>query len=479
MRGYPSSVGYRFLTSVGLKTAMPCLDNYPVIPASEASAVRTRVIYWFKRDLRLTDNKAFYEACASSQEVVPVFIFVPEVLSAYGGTQERMGFLVDCVAALSRDIAKKGGRLYCFYGNPTEVLSRLVRTYGSDTIVTNKAHSYTFAPLESDVARMCAESRVHYLCYDDNFLSPVQEIPYRKVFSAFFSKWQEHLRLDTCPTPERIATPDLNEPDLARIKHQIPHKRNTFWNPSSAHARVQSFDFAAYEDTRNRMDIDGTSKLSPYIRFGVLSLRQIYAAASASGAGDQFIRELAWREFWYHIKANFPELKDLEFQEKRRNIPWRNNENEMQSFFEAQTGYPIIDAAIRQLKQEGWMHNRARLIVGSFLTKDLLVDWRIGERFFKEFLVDYDEVVNAGNWQWVASVGPDPRPLRVFNPVLQARRFDPEARYIKTYIPELSRYPAHMLHDPLKYELDYFKPLVNHYERAASCKAAFSRKRIS
>ncbi|MFN3478453.1 MAG: FAD-binding domain-containing protein, partial [bacterium] len=228
--------------------------------------------------------------------------------------------------------------------------------------------------------------------------------------------------------------------------------------------RINSFDFCGYEFTRNNLDLDGSSKLSPYIRFGLLSLNRLYSIVSAKCGGDcHFIKELAWREYWYSIKLNFPSFLDVEFQD--RGVKWQNNEEYIRAFFEARTGYPIVDAAIVQLKEENWIPNRARLILGSFLTKHLLTDWRIGEKFFMKYLIDYDEVVNVGNWQWVASVGPDPRPLRIFNPIIQAQKFDPEAKYIKKYLPELSKIPPYMLHDPITYKLPYHKPIVNHYQQ--------------
>ncbi len=194
------------------------------------------------------------------------------------------------------------------------------------------------------------------------------------------------------------------------------------------------------------------------IRFGLVSIREVLAAARKTLPVDsQYVKELAWREFWYHIRHHFPWTENLEFQEKRQGLKWLNRDEDIRRVEEARTGYPVIDAALNQLKQEGWMHNRARLIVASFLTKDLLIDWRFGERLFRKYLLDYDEVVNTGNWQWSASVGADPRPLRVFNPQLQARRYDPECRYIKKYIPELKKFSPDRIHS---LEIPGYYPLV-------------------
>jgi len=433
-----------------------------------------RVIYWFRRDLRIDDNKPFYEACTQSKEVIPIFIFIPEILDKFKSYDQRLGFLIDCLNILSEKIKNKGGYLYCFHGSPEEVFLNLIKKYKPQAVFTNKAFSYTGEQIELKVSEICKKMGIEFNCYNDNFLCPVEKLPFRKVYYQFYKKWKENLNLQTYPIQARISTPKIREESLQEITRKINHQKNLYWKADFVYSRLKDFDFKNYEQTRNRLDIDGTSKLSPYIRFGLVSLRSIYKRAfEIAGKDCQFIKELAWREFWYHIKINFPQFKDLEFQEKRRGIHWQRDENLLKAFINAETGYPIIDAAIRQLKTEGWMHNRARMIVASFLTKDLFVDWREGEKFFMEFLIDYDEVVNIGNWQWNASVGPDPKPLRIFNPIIQAKKFDPEGVFIKKYLPELKKYPAFMLHDPLKFELEYYIPIVNHFEREFIVKKYF------
>jgi Deoxyribodipyrimidine photolyase len=302
----------------------------------------------------------------------------------------------------------------------------------------------------------------------------VTKIPFKKVYSHFFKEWIKGLRLEAFPKPVRIKTPELPFPTLAQITRELDYEENRYFPIEFGFRRLEEFDFRAYNELRNRLDLDGTSKLSPYIRFGVISLKKIYGkAVEQAGLNCQYVKELAWREFWYHIKHYFPELKNLEFQEKRRGIPWSDDQVIFRAFVEGRTGYPIVDAAIRQLHVEGYMHNRARMIVASFLTKDLFIDWRLGEDFFKEHLIDYDEVVNVGNWQWVASVGADPKPFRMFNPILQSKKFDPEAKYIKKYLPELKELPPHMIHDPLRYKLPYHRPIVNHFERVRRVREYF------
>jgi len=433
-----------------------------------------RVIYWFKRDLRIEDNRAFYETCAKASEIIPIFIFVPSLLDRFRFWGERLGFLIDCLKALDRDINKKGGLFYCFYGEPKDVLSYLIERYKVQAIFSIKSLSYTDEDMERKVITLCKEKGISYHAFNDDFLSDLESIPYRKVFSHFYKEWKKYLSLKLYPAPERINVPRLDEPTLELAIKELRYRENPFWKSDFAKMRLESFDFKSYEGTRNRLDIDGSSKLSPYIRFGVVSLRKIYIKAlELAGEDCQFIKELAWREFWYHIKNNFPEFRELEFQERRRGLKWLKDEKLMRAFTEGETGYPIIDASIRQLKLEGWIHNRARMIVASFLTKDLLIDWREGERFFGEHLIDYDDVVNIGNWQWNASVGPDPKPLRIFNPIIQARKFDPDGTFIKKYLPELRALPPQMLHDPLRFTLSYHRPIVNHYERVIAARNMF------
>lgn len=433
-----------------------------------------RVIYWFKRDLRVDDNRGLAEAIKNSKKLIPIFVFIPSLIDRFKAHDKRLGFIVDCLNYLSIELDKSGGKLFCFYEEPENVFSLLIEKYKPDAVFTTKSFSYNVEPTEKRIESLCKQSGVSFHSVIDNFLVNPFKLPYSKVYTLFYKQWKNQVDLEIVNRPVLINTPKVKESTLRDVVNKLRFEENTYWKATDFSERIKRFDFKSYEFTRNRLDIDGTSKLSPYIRFGVFSLRKLYKSVSESvGEESQFLKELAWREFWYHIKVNFPDLRNLEFQEKRRGIPWENKEDLIYRFFEAKTGYPIIDAAIIQLKREGWMHNRARMIIASFLTKDLLVDWRIGEKFFMEYLIDYDEIVNIGNWQWSASVGPDPKPLRIFNPIIQAKKFDPDGEYIKKYIPELRNLSAHMLHDPLKYELPYYRPIVNHYERTQIAKRKY------
>jgi deoxyribodipyrimidine photo-lyase len=433
-----------------------------------------RAIVWFKRDLRVEDNEALHNACLLAEEVIPIFIFIPSLLERFGKRKDRLGFIVSALRKLDKDLRELGGKLYVFRGEPDEVFLYIIKTSQAQAVFTNKALSFLGEEYERKVKTFLRFYGVDFNYYLGNFLCDVTKIPFKKVYSHFFKEWIKGLRLEVFPKPVRIKTPELPFPTLAQITRELDYEENRYFPIEFGFRRLEEFDFRAYSELRNRLDLDGTSKLSPYIRFGVISLKKIYGKAiEQAGLNCQYVKELAWREFWYHIKHYFPELKNLEFQEKRRGIPWSDDQVIFRAFVEGRTGYPIVDAAIRQLHVEGYMHNRARMIVASFLTKDLFIDWRLGEVFFKEHLIDYDEVVNVGNWQWVASVGADPKPFRMFNPILQSKKFDPEARYIKNYLPELKDLPPYMIHDPLRHKLPYHQPIVNHFERTRMIRRYF------
>ncbi|HAR35842.1 MAG TPA: deoxyribodipyrimidine photo-lyase [Acidobacteria bacterium] len=427
-----------------------------------------RILYWFKRDLRLKDNRGLIEACKKSQEVIPVFILDQELLQELEGPASRNGFLLDCLRQLNHRLEKKGSRLYGFYGQPERILDRLISELKVEAVYTNRSYSWQGERTQKKVEALCQKKGIIFKDFNDSLLVPPEKIQARKVYSPFFRLWRMALAgedLSVWPEPDRLQTPELNWPSLAETFRLVSHQTNRYWKPDYAERRLKQYDFKGYDEGRNQLDVDGTSRLSVAIRFGLVSIRQVLARARKSLVMDsQFVKELAWREFWYHIRHHFPWTENLEFQEKRRGLKWLNREEDIRALEEARTGYPLIDAAINQLKGEGWMHNRARLVVASFVTKDLLLDWRIGEKFFKKYLLDYDEVVNTGNWQWSASVGADPRPFRMFNPVIQAQKFDPDCRYIKKYLPELKKLSCRQIHS---LELpEYYPPVVDH--RAAT-----------
>ncbi|MCS6875603.1 MAG: deoxyribodipyrimidine photo-lyase [Aquificaceae bacterium] len=422
-------------------------------------------VYLFKKDLRREDNRALAYVSKRHREVVPLFVFDTDILQELKAEGKKLGYVVRAVEQLSKSL-----KLYCFYGKTEDALREVFKVYKPTHVYTTLSYSWSGKERNEKVEQVCKLYGVEFVQLFENFLSPVESIPQRKVYTPFYKEWINKVDLSTEPVAD-FKVPDLPLPDINRIKLMLKVEDPEPFYPEDCKRRLETFPFEKYEETRNYPAIDGSSKLSPCIRFGVLSLREIFK--KVYGKSEQFIKELAWREFWYHIAFHNPEVKDLEFQEKRRGIAWENRQEHIDAFLEGRTGYPLVDAGVRQLKQEKWLHNRMRMILASFLTKVLLVDWRIGEEFFKEHLLDYDQVVNIGNWQWSASVGADPKPLRLFNPMLQAQRYDPECEYIKKYLPELSHLPCPMLQDPLRHKLPYHKPVVNYYDRVSLVRSLY------
>ncbi len=429
-----------------------------------------RAVYLFKRDLRLEDNRALALASQRHKEILPLFVFDTEIIEDLQVDEKRFTYLFKAMKNLSKKV-----NLYCFYDTTENALRRVFETYKPSHFYTTSSYSWKGRERNKKIAKLCREYGIEFVEVFENFLVPPEEIPVKKVYTPFYKEWIKRLDLENHP-PHPFVVPKLNLPKIEDIEAKLRDKISDFpyFDPADCQRRLESFPFENYEKTRNYPSIDGSSKLSPCIRFGIISLREIFKRVE--GRSEQFIKELAWREFWYHIAINFPETQKREFQEKRRGINWENREEFIRAFEESTTGYPIIDAGIRQLKEEKWLHNRMRMILASFLTKVLLVDWKIGEEFFKRHLLDYDEVVNVGNWQWSASVGADPKPFRLFNPILQAQRYDPECQYIKKYLPELSKLPCSMLIDPLRYKLPYHKPILNYYERVSLAKKLYGLK---
>jgi deoxyribodipyrimidine photo-lyase len=438
-----------------------------------------RAIFWFKRDLRTEDNTGLFHAISESREVLPIYVLDDEILKDYPRNSKRLGFFFDALKKLNKDLRELGSYLFVERGKAEEVIPRIVRTYSADSIYCNRAYGFSGISRDIKIERFAKSIGLSFKKFDDTFLVPPENIEQRKVFTPFYSLWRGKKKEQELPKLQRINSPEILTTSLQNMIQEISHAKNTLWPIDYPEQRLWSFNFKEYNERRDFPYIDGTSRLSPYLRFGTVSVRKVYnAAIKAMPEPSQYVAELAWREFWYHIMHYFPETKDVEFQEKRRNIKWVNNESWYNSWKKGRTGYPIVDAAMRQLKEEGWMHGRARMIVASFLTKDLLTDWRWGDKHFREHLIDYDETVDVGNWQWSASCGADPKPLRILNPILQSQQVDPECKYIKTYIPELRDLTPEKIHNPLTYKLPYHEPIVNHYEMRNLAHEAYSGGRI-
>jgi len=413
-------------------------------------------IWWIRRDLRLTDNAALHSAL-EADSVIPLFILDPAFDSA---SARRRDFLYEGLHALDKDLRERNSYLVIRNGRPLEVLRQLMQETGATKIFAEEDFTPYAHKRDAEIAHHLPLTLINgQTVHHPTAVLKADGKPYT-VYTPYAKVWKAKLpaKIDLYSAPEKINTPfGIKSEALSRYKISPLFPAGE----KEALVRLEEFVFKriyAYSEDRNRMDIDGTSSLSPYLRFGMLGLRQAVSVArqtmvesrgEAARSAEVWLNELIWREFYIQILYHFPHVSKTSFNSALVNIPWRNNESEFEAWKDGRTGIPVVDAAMRQLKDIGWMHNRARMIVASYLVKDLLIDWRWGEAWFMENLLDGDVAANNGGWQWTAGTGTDAAPyFRIFNPVLQSTKFDPHGDYIRKWIPELRGVNTKDIHAP-------------------------------
>jgi deoxyribodipyrimidine photo-lyase len=414
-------------------------------------------IWWIRRDLRLTDNAALH-AALEADSVLPVFIIDPAFSRS---SPRRKNFLYEGLHALDKDLRACGSYLVVRTGKPVEVLSQLVRDTNAKVIFAEDDFTSYALKRDQEIARHLPLQLVHgQTVHHPTEILKADGKPYT-IFTPYSKAWKARLpsSFNLFSAPEKIKTPAgiVSEPLPAfKVSPGFPA------GEQEALVRLEEFLYQkiySYGENRDRMDLENTSALSPYLHFGMLGLRQAVHSArqamvearaeSFKRSAEAWLNELIWREFYIQILFHFPRVSKGAFNKSLANIAWRNLESEFEAWKKGQTGVPIVDAAMRQLKEIGWMHNRARMIVASYLVKDLLIDWRWGEQYFMEQLLDGDQAANNGGWQWTAGTGTDAAPyFRIFNPVLQSMKFDPHGDYIRRWVPELRSVETNNIHAP-------------------------------
>lgn len=424
----------------------------------------TNSIFWFRQDLRTFDNLWLIKAIKQSKNLLCIFILDKNIIDDFWWLEDKkFSFLKESLINLDKQLKKIGWYLRIFYDKPENIIKDLCEKYSIEAIFTNKSYSKYWKNRDLEIENFALKNEIEFFSEKDFLLIEPEEVEPRKVFTPFFKLWQKKIKDYSLQIPENIKNIILDsdyENTEIFLNKIISWEKHPYFSLQFWKTKLEHFDFVHYENFRNFLDKDWTSRLSVYIRFGIFSIREVYL--KAKDKSQSFVSELAWREFWQHIDYHFPFSKNLEFQERKRNIKWENNEFLFERFCEWKTGYPVVDASIKQLLETNRMHWRARMIVASFLTKDLHIDWRMWEKFFKKYLLDYDENVNIWNWQWSASVWADPKPLRIFNPNLQSEKFDKNAKFIKKYVKELENVSEKEIHNPTCYKLNYFAPIVDH-----------------
>lgn len=427
-------------------------------------------LFWFRRDLRLQDNCGLYHALNSGKKVLPIFIFDEAILSRLPNNDARVSFLHQELTNINTQLRELGTSLAVFHGKPLVIFEQLLEKYSVEIVFTN--HDYEPYALQRDAAikTLLTSKNIGFKTYKDQVIFERNEIVKKdgtayKVYTPYSKKWLEafhHNGIQFFPSEKKLngllQTTEQPFLSLAAIGFQ----------PSSikvASYRVSPELIDAYEENRNFPAKDSTSRLGTHLRFGTVSVREMVAKASKSN-NIVFLKELIWREFFMQILWHYPHTTKDSFKPQYDRILWRNNEEEFQKWCAGATGYPLVDAGMRELNQTGFMHNRVRMLVGSFLCKHLLIDWRWGEAYFAEKLHDYEQSSNVGNWQWVAGCGVDAAPyFRIFNPTTQIQKFDKDLNYIKKWVPDFQElsYPTQMVDHKMARErcLTTYKEALN------------------
>jgi len=446
-------------------------------------------LFVFTRDLRIHDNTALLHACKQSLKVIPIFIISPRIVE---GKEEkpsrRIQFLHECLCSLGKEFGERGSALHVFYGDYVTIIKEINSESKLDAVFMSHDFTEFAKKRRQKIAEFCSRNNIplvecsDHLMYDPGLIKTKSGTPYT-VFSQFFK----------AATQIPVSRPQKNEFvnfESKRFNEEMSELNEKLGAPEPGLAVhggrkngleiLQNIaDFDNYPKEKDYPHLCGTTMLSAHNKFGTISVREVYYAIMGGlGGKHALMNQIHWREFFLHILFHFPQVTEEPFRRRYSGIRWSSQKGHFDAWKNGMTGFPIVDAGMRQLNQTGFMHNRVRMIVASFLVKDLHINWMWGERYFAEKLVDYDPAVNNGNWQWAASTGCDSQPwFRVFNPWLQQKKFDASCRYIQTWVRELAELEPRQIHslDKLVHttRTPYPRPIVDHYRESNAAKAIF------
>jgi deoxyribodipyrimidine photo-lyase len=425
-------------------------------------------LFWFRRDLRLDDNIGFYEALKAEHPLLPIFIFDLEILSKLPKNDARVTFIHETLQKMRQTLQDEHeSSIAMFHGKPKAIYEQLIKDYDIETVYTNHDYEPYATERDTEIKNLLGKSNIEFKTFKDQVIFEKSEVvkkdgdPY-KVYTPYMRTWKEKFKT----IDFKIYDTETHFKNLANVS-DAPNLSLSDIGFKTSNQPILPYEVTPtliqqYEDTRNFPAKDSTSRLGPHLRFGTVSVRKMVEKAIAE-TNEIFWQELIWREFFMQILWHFPHTKDEAFKSKYDRIEWRNNEDEFKKWCEGKTGYPFVDAGMRELNETGFMHNRVRMLVGSFLCKHLLIDWRWGEAYFAEKLHDYDMSSNIGNWQWVAGSGVDAAPyFRIFNPTSQIKKFDKDLEYIKKWVPDFQ-------------ELTYPQPIVDHKMARERCLKVYKK----
>ena len=423
------------------------------------------IVFWFRRDLRLDDNVGLYQALQNDVPVLPIFIFDTEILENLPKNDARVTFIHKQLQKISNQLrTNHGSSIAQFHDTPKKVFKQLLDDFDIEAVYTNHDYEPYAKKRDEEIKSLLEENDVQFNTFKDQVIFEKDEVvkddgdPY-VVYTPFMRKWKENFN----PSTHLVEYDTLS--DLGKNLYESKKlPRLSLEDMGFEESSIEVPDYTVtsgliqkYEDTRDYPAKEkGTSRLGPHLRFGTVSIRKMVKKA-IDEKNETFWNELIWREFFMQILWHFPHTVNKAFRDKYDRIDWRNNEEEFEKWKKGKTGYPLVDAGMRELNETGYMHNRVRMLVASFLCKHLLIDWRWGEAYFAEKLLDYEMASNVGNWQWAAGSGVDAAPyFRIFNPTTQIKKFDKDKKYINTWVPDLQ-------------ELSYPDPIVDHKMARERC----------